>query len=83
VAGLYRSRYRSRFCILQQRRYKNKKPRQNQGFLNGQLQLISLQTATKPYHQFASDVFKVSTLKALCKYQSKKGDFYIFNKEYT
>ena len=63
--------------------YKDKKPRFCRGFLNGQLQLISLQTATKPYHQFASDMFKVSTLKTLCKYQSKKGEFYIFDKECT
>jgi len=34
---------------------KNKKPRFGRGFLNGQLQLISLQTATKLYHRFASD----------------------------
>ncbi len=38
----------------------NKKPRFGRGFLNGQLQLISLQTATKLYQQLASDEFSRS-----------------------
>ncbi len=37
---------------------KTKNPGFHRDFLNGQLQLISLQTATKLYHRFASDVFR-------------------------
>ncbi len=37
---------------------KNKKSRFYRDFLNGQLQLISLQTVTKLYHWLASDVFQ-------------------------